>query len=308
MLNQGAILVTGGSGFIGRNLVSKFSQNSTPVVCMYHFRLPEPMANVYPVCSDLGSPDLLAAPLRGVETVYHLAWENNFVGPSQPLDSPDRSNTTNLNMLRNLLIAMERAGTKRLVFTSALGARKDATEAFLKEKYFAEFLILNSNIEEKIIIRPTIVCGHSRDRFLRSIVSVMNFPVFYPVPMKQESIAPLHVDDLIEILIKLSDFETRFSHCVAEIVGKDSFRIEDLFRLVSTRFSSGRKFQIRGAVGETLFPFFERDKSPNKVKLRHLLTLSDDVNSCISNKNPLAEIVPKEKKSFVDVLAERISL
>ena len=37
------------------------------------------MPNVFPVCNDLSSVDLLAAPLRGVSTAIYLAWDNEVI-------------------------------------------------------------------------------------------------------------------------------------------------------------------------------------------------------------------------------------
>ena len=104
-----AILVAGGSGFIGKHLVKHLSKCGETVVSMYHHRLPEPMQNVFPVCSDLSSVELLGAPLRGVKSVVYLAWENSFIGPDQEWDvdllHPTRP--PNVKMLENLLRAME---------------------------------------------------------------------------------------------------------------------------------------------------------------------------------------------------------
>ena len=125
-----AILVAGGSGFIGKHLVKQLSKNGETVVSMYHHRLPEPQQNVFPVCSDLSSVELLGAPLRGVNSVVYLAWENSFVGPSQTWDVDlfHTNHPTNIKMLGNLLRAMEQAKTRRIVFLSANGAKKNANK------------------------------------------------------------------------------------------------------------------------------------------------------------------------------------
>ena len=34
----------------------------------------------------MGSAELMAAPLRGVETVVHLAWEGGLAGPTEPIN------------------------------------------------------------------------------------------------------------------------------------------------------------------------------------------------------------------------------
>ena len=152
--NEGssAILVTGGSGYVGTELVKYLASMGETVVSMYRHRLPEPREHVFPVCSDLASEELLAAPLRGVETVIHLAWERNLLGPESGNVSfglgRNDTKTNNIRLLQNLVAAMEKANTKRIVFVSAHGAAYNAAEPFLREKYCGEICILNSKIPE----------------------------------------------------------------------------------------------------------------------------------------------------------------
>lgn len=310
-----AVLVTGGSGFIGRLLVKRLAQSGRTIVSMYHHRLPEPMANMYPVCSDLSSPDLLGSPLRGVETVVHLAWENNLVGTNEQdlvFDPLLNKLPRNVRLLHNLLTAMEKVGTKRIVFVSANGADRRAQTAFLKEKYCAEFVVLNSRIPEKIIVRPGVVCGGggSHDRFLRSIVNVMKFPGVYPVPNFGSQLSPLHVEDLAEVLKKTTEIKMQDPSAILEVVGNEQFRIEEIFRMVSERFAKGAKLQLRGTLGNRLMPLFEKNSKENAFtpKLRHYLALRNTVNESTLEGNPLLPALPDAFHSFKEVLAENQSI
>jgi len=312
--DQAAVLVTGGAGFIGRQLVSDLAANGQTVVSMYHHKLPEPLANVYPVCSDMGSSDLIAAPLRGVETVVHLAWQGNFVGPSEQvqwnLDSEKLG--PNIASLKNLISAMERVGTKRIVFLSPIGASRKAVAPYLQEKYLAEFFILNSKIPEKIIIRSSLVCGGSNDRFLRSILRVMQFPAVYPVPMAKKTVRPVHVKDLVSLLSKVAvtdDFSG--AAAILEMVGKEAYTVDELFKLVSARYVKGTKIPLRGPIGDSLLPLFERESKPQTheptIKLKHYLTLGNTTDIGIELDNPLSGFFPKDIHSFKDTLAENQS-
>jgi len=305
-----AILITGGSGFIGRAVVRRLAENGETVVCMYHHRLPEPMANVYPVCSDMGSSELIAAPLRGVDTVVHLAWEGGFVGPSEPVSWNLNPNSLpkNARILKNLLSAMERAGTRRIIFLSAVGASRNAKTPFLQEKYLSEFLILNSKVPEKVVLRSSIVCGggDTNDRFLRSILRVMQFPGIYPVPSQAERLAPLHIGDVAQILCDSATTTLPQSCAVMEVSGQEDFRIEELFKLVSERYVKGAKLPVSGFLGTSLLPFFERDskQNPNVVKLRHFLALGNHADAATRLKNPLSAVLPEKFQSFRDTLAD----
>ena len=311
--DQGAVLVTGGSGFIGRRLVKRFADDGQTVVCMYHHRLPEPMANVYPVCSDMGSSELIAAPLRGVHTVVHLAWEGNFVGPAEKVSGNLNSKDApkNIKLLKNLIGAMEKAGTRRLVFISAIGASRQATSPFLQEKYLAELNILNSSIPEKIILRSTVACGGegSNDKFIRSIVRVMQFPGVYPVPKQKENLSPLHVDDLVDVLANAAADELVHKNGILEVRGKESYGIDELFKLVSERYVTGSKIALRGLLGTSLMPLFERDtkQDPNGAKLKHFLSVGNNLDDTIERENPLKDLLPAKYHSFKDVLSKSVT-
>ncbi|MEI6399247.1 MAG: NAD(P)H-binding protein, partial [Pseudomonadota bacterium] len=186
----GGVLVTGSAGFIGREVASKLAATNAQVVSMYHYRLPEAAEGLYPFSSDLSSPDLLATPLRGISTVVHLAWstkgaaaDNARAGGALHANPSHQHAGANIPMLRNLIAGMERAGTKRIVFLSALGARRNCENLFLLEKYICELMIINSDIPEKVIIRSaSVISGPiSNDRMVQSLLSSIRWPGVYPL-------------------------------------------------------------------------------------------------------------------------------
>ena len=296
------ILVTGGSGFIGRNFVKKMA-NEKVIVSLYHHRLPEPMTNVYPVCSDLSSPELLAAPLRGVDTVVYLAWERNFLGPAEIKgESTSRSRSKNITLLKNMVSAMENSRAKRIVFISANGAQRNAKSEFLKEKYEGELVVLNSKIPEKIIIRSNLVVDTHKgmDGFIKSILDLMKFPGFYPVPKFANNLCPVHIDDLVDIISMASVIERVDGCSIVEVVGQESLKIDEFFRLVSNKYNPRNQVQIRGVLGNTLLPVFERRSmdSLNSPRIRNFLTLNNERSKALSDRNPLLSRFSPSKRSI----------
>ena len=303
--NSDAVLVTGGSGFIGRAFVKKLAESDRTVVSMYRHRLPEPMPNVYPVCSDLESVDLLKAPLRGVETVVYLAWENSTLPDS--IERDKYIQCLNVKRLGNIIEAMEAVGTKRMIFISANGASRLAECDFLKEKYFAEFKLVNSSVPEKIIVRPTIVSSGSKehDKFIESIVNITKFPGIYPVPRVGENIAPIHLHDFCKILIHLLKVPMEDSLGITELVGEEGYSVEEVFRLVSEKYTKGTKLQIKGKIGNSLVPLFEGKDSKfvlGHPRIRHYLTLGHQLSESVAHSNPMLHALPKRKRTFKDSL------
>lgn len=264
-----AVMVTGAAGYVGRRLVQGLANHSRTVVALYHHRLPESLDHSYPVCSDMSSPELMAAPLRGVETVVHLAWDGGIGGPLAEVGqwtTHDASKATrNAQMLSNLVTAMERAGTRRIVFVSALGASPTSESAFLRDKYLGEFLVLNSKIPEKVILRTSVVWGGQShdDPFLRTILRVMRYPI-YPVPKAQARLAPIYVDDLCSSLVKACEKKLGRPTALAELDGGETYAVDEIFKIVSDNLTKKSKLALGGFLGQTLLPLFEREGAPRR--------------------------------------------
>jgi len=303
------ILITGGSGFVGSNLSRHLSGEGNTIVSLYHHRLPEALDNVFPVCSDMNSPELLAAPLRGVDTVFHFAWEGGIVGPADQLRWDPANLSTlprNVQITRSLIAAMEKCGTRRIVFLSAIGASRHTKESFLLEKYLAEFFILNSNIPEKVIVRSSVIWGGEadQDKFLKSVMRVMKLPI-YPVPTKAEGISPVHIEDVSKVFVELLNKKVEDACSVLEINGGELQQVKDVFKLISDNRQTSSKLGIPGILGESLLPLFEREsaKDIHTPRLKYYLALGNKTTKTIETKNPLCNIIPQSRQSF----KERIS-
>lgn len=184
--SQGSILVTGSAGFIGHHLVKELGDLGKQILCLYHKSMPQVDAHVLPVCWDLKQASLPLSALRGAQAVVHLAWEWKETGES------------NLAMLANVLSSMEQSGTKKLIFVSVVGAASDGKEPFLRQKYEAERMILNSLLEEKVILRVGggVVCQNQPSPVGRALDNLLSLPLFVPVPYAKKRLCATGLFDL----------------------------------------------------------------------------------------------------------------
>ncbi len=303
---ENALLITGGSGFIGQNLIRKMAKERQ-IIALYHHKLPESMDNVFPVCSDMSTAELLAAPLRGISTVVHLAWSGGLSGSLESIsDDPvvSANYSQNLIALKNLLTAMEKANCQRIVFVSALGASRSSPSAFLREKYHAEFLILNSKIREKVILRASAVWGdrYGHDRFLNSILKVMKYPV-YPVPTKKEGISPIHVDDLTQMLQSTVFSQNAEGAQISEVCGGRHYELPDLLKLVSAKVIKKTQLGVGGVVGSSTLAFFERQSAQEKgmYRLSEYLAIRGKLAENVK-ETPIGSAWPESVSGFEDRL------
>jgi UDP-glucose 4-epimerase len=108
------ILVTGGSGFIGRHVVSELTAAGAHVRIVDVNAHPDPDMEI--VRGDLADPAVVEAALApGVDSVVHLAAVTSVL---RSLEHPEATYRTNVDATHRLLEAARAAGVGALVFAS----------------------------------------------------------------------------------------------------------------------------------------------------------------------------------------------
>ncbi len=303
------VLVVGSAGFIGKALMRKLSEQSRSAYGLYHTHLPEPLNHITPVFADLRKSDQWESLLKQCDEVVYLAWADalrDIKSQASPTyDSP------NILMLRNLIQAMEEQGSKRIIFLSSLGASRYANSLYLKEKYLAENVIINSKVTEKIILRSSILYSDlsAKDKFVQSIQMLMNMPWVYPVPKLEAKIQPIHVNDLVQVLIKLLDVNLPQTTQLLEMSGAESLALDQIFKSVSLGIGKSHHIALKGFIGDALTPVFEKlhgKKQFDGPSLRDMLTLATAKRE--DEVSPLLAQIPYKPHSFEGVMAGRPSL
>ena len=145
------ILLTGATGTVGSALLPQLLARPEPVRCLVRDprRLGDQRVRVQIALGDLADPPSFRNALRGVDTVIHLA--------AAIRDQPGAS-IEELNAVATLRLvrAAERAGAKRFVFFSALGAAHHSRTRFFRAKALAEEAVKASQLESTVF-RPSIV-------------------------------------------------------------------------------------------------------------------------------------------------------
>lgn len=222
------ILVTGGTGFIGKVLVRNLVESGYPVRTLIRpsSRTPDlPLGVPVEVAlSSLNDERSLRAAMVGVDVVYHLAGVERG-SAYESLEEVDMHGT------RSVVSAAVDAGVDRIFYLSHLGANRASAYSVVRAKGVGEEFIRRSGIDYTIL-RSAIVYGPS-DGFTTGLARLMHgLPSIFLIPGDGKTLLqPIWVEDLATCLTwALDDDSTRNE--TYEVGGPEYFTFTQIVEMV----------------------------------------------------------------------------
>jgi len=252
------ILVTGGTGFIGKALIRHLVEMGYPVRTLIR---PSPRSPSLPrgvavdvAVSGLNDERGLRAAMVGVDTIYHLA-SSEWRGPRASLLEVDIQGT------RAVVQAATDAGVERIFYVSHLGADRASAYPVLKAKAIAEEFIRRSELTYTIL-RSAVVYGPN-DALTSGLARILSVsPFMFLLPGGGDvQLQPLWVEDLVTCLTwSIDDLET-YNRTI-DIGGPEYMSFREIIGLVMQETGIRRRLvnlpppYLRGltVLLESLFP------------------------------------------------------
>lgn len=232
----GMVLVTGGTGFLGRAVIRKLAQSDYQVRTLMRpsKRSPELPAGI-PVeaaISSLVDKRGVRAAMVGVDNVVHLAGAERG-GLETGLRAVDVEGT------RVLVEAARQAGVSRLVYVSHLGAEPSSAFPALRAKALGEAAIRKSDLPHTII-RSSLIYGEG-DHFTTSLAMLIGIsPGIFPLPGDgKTAIQPVWVDDLATCVAWSLD-ETSMIGETYDVGGPEFLTLRQVVEIVKQETGSHR--------------------------------------------------------------------
>jgi len=218
------ILVTGGTGFIGRHVVARLAEGGEPVrVAARGSRKADLPSSVEQVTADIVSGEGLAEAMAGADRVAHLVAVITEKG-GQRFDAVIRGGTA------NVVSEAEKAGVKKLVYVSAIGAAQDPKYPYWHAKWQAEQAVAASNLNYTIL-RPSLVFGPEDDFFNRLQRLIRRAPIVPVAGDGKTRFQPIWVEDVVSCVVACLN-EGVHDREIVEIGGSEYYTYNEIIDLI----------------------------------------------------------------------------
>jgi nucleoside-diphosphate-sugar epimerase len=260
------VMVTGGAGYVGSNLVPKLLKAGYEVTVLDLYLYERDVFAEYrgkgltEVEGDLRDPAAVKKALEGCDAVIHLACISN--DPSFDLN-PDLGRSINFDCFRPLVQASKKAGVKRFIYASSssvYGVKSDpnVTEDLPLEPLtdYSKFKAMCEEVLEEerqsggmvcVTIRPATVCGYApRLRLDLSVNILTNFAVnkgFITVFGGNQLRPNIHIEDMTDAYLLLLETEDKAVDGKIFNAGYENHSIMDIAGMVKKVV--GRNVEIK---------------------------------------------------------------
>ena len=218
-----AILLTGGSGYVGGRLIPRLEQQGVKLRCLA--RNPDKLRSRVRAATEIVQGDVLDRPsldraLQGVHTAYYLV---HLMAGSKDFEQEDRQAAT------QFAEAAKQAGVKRIIYLGGLGDDSlPDLSPHLRSRHEVGKILRESGVET-IEFRASVVIGAGSLSFdlmksLTDRLPVMICPRWLSTPTQ-----PIAVDDVLAYLLAAKDLPAGESR-IFEIGGTDVVSYGDLIR------------------------------------------------------------------------------
>ncbi|MBI4008052.1 MAG: complex I NDUFA9 subunit family protein [Planctomycetes bacterium] len=272
------ILVTGGTGFVGRNMVRKLLQENQKVRCLVrktsNLSIFDGLELEYSE-GDITQPQTLPKAMEGIDTVINLVGIIRE-GKNVTFEKIHAEGTA------NVVDAAKKGGIKKFVQMSALGTGAQAVSRYHKTKWQGEEAVRASGLEY-VIFRPSIICG-ADDKFVNMFARMIRqtfltrmMPVIGSGKYKMQ---PIYVGDVAHCFVTAACRGEKQFATTYELGGPEQLTFNEILNTIMRVMGKRRiKVHLPLWVGKILAFFMEKLLSAPPLTREQLTMLQID-NIC----------------------------
>ena len=232
-----SIIIFGGSGYVGKNLIRSFVKKDYKIIIPYQrqideaeLRLSGSVGQIIPFhFSSLENPKLLSI-LKNAEICINLktTWDSK--------ESYLEKSIYTFN--KELIEIIKKSSTiKKFIYFSGLGTEKRST---LRNEIISKTEeLINQELKNSIIIRPSVILGNG-DQFLSSLLPIFKMSFFIPLfGDGSKKFQPVLIEDIVDFVSNLIELPSSDER-LFELGGPDVFTYREFYTLISELMNKKR--------------------------------------------------------------------
>ena len=279
------IAITGANGFVGTHLTHRLESEGHELVLISKRRRKD---DARVVADDLSDVSVLRELFRGCKVVAHCAGINREIGTQT-------YKRVHVQGTRNVVEAAKAAGVEKIVLMSFLRARPDCGSSYHESKWEAEEIVRNSGLDYTII-KAGVIYGlgdHMLDHLSHALHT---FPVFATVGLKEKSVRPLAVEDLVHVM-RAAIVDRRMRRQTIALLGPEEVYLsEAVCRVAEVVGKRPFMFPLPVFCHQLMAHVFERTMKVPLTSLAQVRILSEGVVEAGSPVTPIPyDLVPTRR-------------
>tara|TARA_B100000989_G_scaffold298943_1_gene291256 strand:- start:16497 stop:17495 length:999 start_codon:yes stop_codon:yes gene_type:complete len=299
-MKKKTILVLGGGGYVGCNLVRKLLRKNYQVIAYDLFLYKKDVFNdlldnkdLKIINGDIRDLNKLENFLENTNIIIHLACISN--DPSYELN-PNLGKDINFDCFPKLINKVKKYNIEQFIYASSssvYGVKEEnsVTEDlkaepitdYSKFKLECEGILLNESAKyNKTIIRPATVCGYSERQRLDVIVNILTNHAYFNKKIiihGGDQLRPnIHIDDMSESYLKVIENSEKSNNEIFN-VGDENHSVKKLAEMVNLSCPDAQL--IHEKIEDQRSYKISSEKIFNKIGFKTQKTISDAINDLV---------------------------
>ena len=232
-----SIIIFGGAGYIGKNLIRRFAKDGYKIIVPYqkqtkeaNLRLLGAVGQIIPFHFTSLKNEKLLTLLNNSDFCINLktSWSSNKSELSRSI----------LDFNSELIDQIKLSSSiKKFIFFSGLGTETRST--FRNEIISKAENLVIENLPNAVVIRPSVILGNN-DQFLSNLLPIFKMSFFIPLfGDGSKKFQPVLIDDVVEFVSKTIE-ESNNDKQLFELAGPDIFTYKEFYNLIADAMNKKR--------------------------------------------------------------------
>lgn len=223
------VLLLGGSGFVGTYIANRLSQRGMEVTVPTRRRERTKALIIQPNVEmpevKISSEETLVSLMQGQDVVINLVGILHSRDVQLPY-SKDFAEA-HVELPKKIVAACQKAGVRRLVHMSALGASPKGPSEYLRSKGDGEAIVMAAQGDLDVtVFRPSVIFGLG-DSFLSMFAGVLRHLPFFPLGFGQARFQPVWAADVADAFVDSLNNPATFGQAY-DLVGPKVYTLREL--------------------------------------------------------------------------------